>query len=45
MLGEYYKDTPIIRVHTDTLDLVNNTGDKALATKEAVNETLARMAA
>lgn len=45
MLGEYYKDIPIIRVHTDTLDLVNNTGDKALVTKEAVNETLMRIAA
>jgi len=44
-LGEYYKDTPIIRVHTDNLDLVNSTGDKALATKEAVNETLMRIAA
>ncbi|MDD5377274.1 MAG: deoxynucleoside kinase [Candidatus Gracilibacteria bacterium] len=45
LLSEYYEGIPIIRVHTDLLDLVNNTGDKALATKEAVNETLMRIAA
>lgn len=45
ILAEYYKDIPILRVQTDELDLINNVGDKASATREAVNETLARLAA
>lgn len=45
ILGEYYQDIPIIRVHTDSLDLVNNTGDKVSATRKAIDETLMRIAA
>lgn len=45
LLGEYYEGIPIIRVETDNLDLVHDSEDKILATREAVNETLARIAA
>ncbi len=45
MLTEYYEDIPIIRVETDSLDLVDNASDKILATRDAVNETIARIAA
>lgn len=45
MLTEYYEDIPIIRVETDSLDLVHNASDKILATRDAVNEAIARIAA
>ena len=45
ILAEYYGDTPIIRVKTDALDLINNAHDKTSATRDAVNETLSRLAA
>lgn len=45
MLSEYYEGIPIIRIETDSLDLLNNTEDKIIATKDAVEETLGRIAA
>lgn len=45
ILGQYYDGIPVIRVETDELDLVRDADDQTAATKRAVEETLARMAA
>jgi deoxyadenosine/deoxycytidine kinase len=45
ILGEYSAGIPIIRVETDSLDLINDTSAQTLATQRAVRETLDRMAA
>ncbi len=45
ILSEYYRDVPVIRVETDELDLINDASAQTLATKDAVRQTLLKMAA
>lgn len=45
IVGEYYRNTPIISLDTTHMNLRDNTTDQSAATKQAVNDVIARIAA
>lgn len=45
IIGEYYRDTPIISLDTTQMNLRDNATDQSDATRQAVNDVIARIAA